>query len=354
MPKTHQQNTGTSGNRAVMIWLFAFACSVAFLVLWGGYTRLTRSGLSIVEWNPVSGAIPPLGAQAWQEEFSKYQQTPEFQQVNSGMTLEEYQFIFYIEWIHRVLARAIGLIYAIPFLYFLFTKKIPWRAAGRYVAIGLLYISQAFAGWFMVASGLDERPSVSHYLLTFHLLLALALFGLSLWTAFDLRYGFPPGGKAHFSLPFKLAAATLILLLLQIAYGGLTAGLKAGHVSDTWPLMSGRLVPPGLLTALEPWTLSLVEAPQTVAFIHRWLAFAVLGMAVALYLTARGPGVPRDAQNASFLLMGLVAAQVLLGIGVVIFHVKIELALLHQALAIGLLACNLLALHRLRAEASTR
>lgn len=337
-----------------MIWLFLFAFAVAGLVVWGGYTRLTRSGLSIVEWNPVSGVFPPVGAQAWQDEFAKYQETPEFQQVNSGMTLEQYQFIFYIEWIHRMLARAIGLLYAIPLFYFLFTRKIPWRESRLYIAIGLLFIFQAFAGWFMVASGLEQRPSVSHYLLTFHLLLALALFSLSLWVAFGHLHGFPAKEKAPFSLPSKLAAATLVLLSIQILYGGLTAGLKAGHISDTWPLMLGRFIPPGFLNTLEPWFLNLVEAPLAVAFIHRWLAFGVLGMAVAVYLTARRLKVPREAQNPALLLAGLLAGQIVLGIGVVVFHVQLKLALIHQTLAIVLLAANLLTLHRLRAADHSR
>ena len=149
MPKTQ--------NRAVMIWLLLFAFSVAFLVVWGGYTRLTRSGLSIVEWHPISGVMPPVGEGAWQQEFSKYQQTPEFKLVNSQMTLDQYRFIFYIEWIHRFLARLIGLIYALPVFFFLFTKRIPWRESGIYIGMGLLFIFQAFAGWFMVASGLEEQ-----------------------------------------------------------------------------------------------------------------------------------------------------------------------------------------------------
>lgn len=345
MPKTQ--------NRAVMIWLLVFAFSVAFLVVWGGYTRLTRSGLSIVEWHPISGVMPPVGEQAWQQEFAKYQQTPEFKLVNSKMTLDQYRFIFYIEWIHRLLARLIGLIYAIPVFFFFFTKRIPWRESGIYIGIGLLFIFQAFAGWFMVASGLEERPSVSHYLLTFHLLLALSLFSLSLWTAFGHWFGFPVGREdipTH-SAPRRLAAITLAILILQITYGGLTAGLKAGHVSSTWPLMMGQLVPPGFLDMFNPWFMNFLEAPQTVVFVHRWLAFAVLGMAVAVFLTARRRKVRRDAEVAALMFAGLVVVQIVLGISVVVLHVRIELALFHQALAILLLGANLLTLHRLRAAA---
>ncbi|HKI53153.1 MAG TPA: COX15/CtaA family protein, partial [Anaerolineales bacterium] len=227
-------------DRAVMNWLFIFAFTVAFLVVFGGFVRLTRSGLSIVEWNPISGSMPPIGEQAWQDEFAKYQLTPEYIKVNSGMTLDEYKYIFYMEWIHRNVARFAGLIYAFPVFYFLFTKKIPWKEFGIYFIMGILFISQALAGWVMVASGLVDRPSVSHFNLTLHLLLALSLFGLALWTALGHKFGFPDRNKkAAWSLPSKLAVAYLVLLVVQIIYGGFTAGLKAGHVSNTWPLMFG-------------------------------------------------------------------------------------------------------------------
>jgi len=178
-----------------MSWLFTFAFIVAFLIVFGGFVRLTRSGLSITEWNPISGTIPPIGDVAWQQEFIKYQQTPEFKQVNFNMDLEEYKYIFYIEWLHRFIARLAGLAYAIPVFYFLFTKKIPFKEFGIYFVMGMLFIAQAFAGWIMVASGLVDRPSVSHFNLTVHLLLALTLLGLSLWNALGHKYGFPDKSK---------------------------------------------------------------------------------------------------------------------------------------------------------------
>jgi cytochrome c oxidase assembly protein subunit 15 len=176
MPKT--QNT------AVMKWLFIFAFVVAFLVVFGGFVRLTRSGLSIVEWNPISGVVPPMGQQAWEQEFAKYQETPEYQLVNVGMTLPEYKFIFYMEWVHRIIARLAGLFYAFPVFYFLFKKSIPFKEFGVYFVMGMLFIGQAFMGWYMVYSGLIDRPSVSHFRLTIHLLFALSLFALALWTYF--------------------------------------------------------------------------------------------------------------------------------------------------------------------------
>src|SRR5215207_6074165 len=302
MIQTHLENSGTLPrentdilrNRAVMNWLFIFTFLVAFLVVFGGFVRLTRAGLSITEWNPVSGTVPPIGERAWLEEYVKYQGTPEFQQINFNMTLEEYKYIFYIEWIHRFIARFAGLVYAIPVFYFLFTKRIPLKGFGIYFVMGLLFIAQAFAGWIMVASGLVERPSVSHFNLTIHLLLALALFGLAVWTALGHKYGFPDRHKkAKWSLPSKLALAAFGLLIIQITYGGMTAGLKAGHVSDTWPLMFGKFIPPNLFSS---WS-NLFEVPQTIVFIHRWFAWLGIIIVPVVYYFAKKQNYPREILN---------------------------------------------------------
>jgi len=333
-------------NNAVMKWLFTFAFVVAFLVVFGGFVRLTRSGLSIVEWNPISGSMPPIGEQAWQEEFAKYQQTPEYIKVNFNMTLDEYKFIFYMEWIHRNIARFAGLIYAIPVFYFLFKKSIPWKEFGIYFVMGLLFISQALAGWIMVASGLVDRPSVSHFNLTIHLLLALTLFGLSLWTALGHKFGFPERGqKAKWSLPSKLSVLYFVLLIVQITYGGFTAGLKAGHISNTWPLMFGKLIPPGLFNSF----INLIEAPQTIVFIHRWFAFIVLSAVPFVYFAARKQGFPQDLQNGLKWLIGVVSSQIVLGILTVLSVVNIVIALLHQANAILLFGLAVYFIHRFRA-----
>jgi cytochrome c oxidase assembly protein subunit 15 len=354
MIQTHRQNAGTlqrenAGtfrSRTVMNWLFLFAAIVAFLVVFGGFVRLTRSGLSITEWSPISGTLPPLGETAWLEEFVKYQATPEFQQINFNMTLEEYKYIFYIEWMHRFIARFAGLVYAIPAFYFLFTKQIPLKDFGIYFVMGLLFIAQAFAGWIMVASGLVDRPSVSHFNLTIHLLLALALLGLALWTAFGHRYGFPdPGRKASWSLPSKLAFVSFILLMIQISYGGMTAGLKAGHVSDTWPLMFGKLIPPNLFNS---W-INLFEVPQTIVFIHRWFAWLGLVAVPVVYHLARKRHYPREILNGLLWLTGAVTLQITLGVLTVLSYVNIVVALIHQANALLLFALSIYLIHRLRA-----
>jgi heme a synthase len=342
----HQENSTTVRTRAVMNWLFVFAFIVAFLIVFGAFVRLTRSGLSITEWNPISGTIPPIGEQAWLDEFAKYQQTPEFQQINFNMTLEEYKYIFYIEWIHRFIARFAGLVYAIPVFYFLFTKAIPLKEFGIYFVMGMLFIAQAFAGWIMVASGLVDRPSVSHFSLTIHLLLAFSLLGLSLWTAFGHKYGFPEKNKkAKWSFPSKLALMSFILLIIQITYGGMTAGLKAGHVSDTWPLMFGKLFPANLFSS---W-INLFETPQTIVFIHRWFAFAVFAAILALYISARKKSYSVEIKNGLNWLLGLVILQIALGILTVLFHVQIAIAFAHQAGALGLFALTIYFIHRMRA-----
>src|SRR5688572_20089603 len=347
------QNMPQTSNRAVMRWLSIFATIVAFLIVFGAFVRLTRSGLSITEWNPVSGSVPPMSEQAWQQEFARYQQTPEFKQINSSMTLEEYKYIFYIEWIHRFIARLAGLVYAIPVFYFLFKGTIPFREFGIYFVMGLLFIAQAFAGWIMVASGLVVRPSVSHFNLTVHLLLAFALLGLSLWTLLGHKYGSPdkrssPVDKStntKWSASSKLALVSFILLIIQITYGGMTAGLKAGHVSDSWPLMFGKLIPPNLFSSL----INIFESPQTIVFIHRWFAFAVFISMIAFYVTARKGNNSIEIKNRLNWLLGLVAFQILLGILTVVLHVQIAIALAHQAGALALFVLTIYFMHRLRA-----
>src|SRR6266540_740997 len=338
MPKTE--------NRAVMNWLFIFAFIVAFLVVFGGFVRLTRSGLSITEWNPISGVVPPIGQHAWTVEFQKYQLTPEYKQINSGMTLGEYQYIFYIEWIHRLIARLAGLFYAIPVFYFLFKKTIPLKEFGIYFVMGLLFIGQAVMGWIMVASGLVDRPSVSHFALTAHLLLASSLLGVSLWTAFGHKYGFlDHSHKIKWSLPSKLAVVSFIILVIQMTYGGMTAGLKAGHVSDTWPLMLGKLIPRNLFNS---W-INLVEVPQTIVFVHRWFGFMGLIAVPAVYYFAKKQNYPREILNGLLVLTGAVALQITLGILTILSYVNIVVALLHQANALVLFSLAIYFIHRLRA-----
>lgn len=336
-----------TGGRAVTVWLFTVAALVALMVVVGGYVRLTRSGLSIVEWNPISGVVPPIGEAAWQAEFAKYQQTPEFKLINATMTLDGYKRIFFLEWAHRLIARMAGLIVALPLVFFLWKGMIPWRKSAPYLAIGALFAFQGFMGWYMVASGLVDRPHVSHFRLTIHLLTALSLLGLTLWTAFGRVYPARESVQPRWSVT---GLGVLAIILVQIAYGGLVAGLKAGWVSNTWPLMLGRLLPPDLLTSLGSWLESLLEAPVTTHFVHRWLAFVVLAAAGWFWLRARRrvEAAAGQIRAASAALVGIIALQILLGIGVVLFSVPVWLALLHQGTALVMFAIAVYLNHRLR------
>lgn len=324
-------------NKHITYWLITVCALILFMISLGGFVRLTRSGLSIVEWNPVSGVVPPVGEQAWQAEFAKYQETPEFQQINASMTLDGYKRIFYVEYGHRLLARFAGLAVLIPLLYFLLKGIIPWRKSAVYIAIVVLFAFQGFLGWYMVSSGLEDVPHVSHFRLTIHLLTAMFLLALTMWVALKHRSHFPQRIPGIFkSSPFILSLLMTAVLVIQISYGGFVAGLKAGWLSNSWPLMFGRLVPLGMFSELSPWWLNLLEADVTVHFIHRWLAFAVLAMAaLVVWQTRKRPSSP-TIKKAAFLLLALICGQILLGISVVLFGVPTLLALSHQALAMGL------------------
>ena len=338
-------------NRAVMIWLYIFAGIVAFLVVFGGFTRLTRSGLSIVEWNPINGTVPPMGQHQWEAEFSKYKESPEYLLINQGMTLEEYKYIFYVEWFHRLVARLAGLFYALPVFYFLFRKTIPFKEFSIYFWMGILFIGQAVMGWLMVYSGLVDRPAVSHLRLTAHLLLALSLFSLAMWTAFGHKYGFPDSTKrAKWSFASKFALFSLVILVIQISYGGMTAGLKAGHVSDTWPLMFGKWFPPNLFNSF----IDILETPQTIVFIHRWFAWLGLLLVPYAYFLIKKQNYPTDIQKGLLWLTGVVALQITLGVLTILSYINIVIALLHQANAIVLLGLAVFFIHRFRAVDQAR
>ncbi|HRX03242.1 MAG: COX15/CtaA family protein [Anaerolineae bacterium] len=340
----------TRSERAVTTWLLVVCGLIIFLIAFGGFVRLTRSGLSIVEWNPISGVVPPIGHAAWEAEFAKYQLTPEYLKVNTSMTLPEYQEIFLIEYIHRLIARFAGLLVAIPLIYFLIKGWIPKRQRWLYILVGILFAFQGVLGWYMVSSGLVDTPAVSHFRLTAHLLLALTLLAITFRLALDRIYGRPekqPGGRPA---AYWLSLVVIGVVVVQISYGGLVAGLKAGYVSNTWPLMFGYLVPPGMLTAAGGWLSSLLTAPTTVHFIHRWLAFGVLLAALAVYFAARRHDYARQVKRSSLLLAALVVVQISLGISVVLLGVPIAIALAHQFTALLVFMTALYLNHRLAAE----
>ncbi len=330
------------------------AALVIAMVVVGGYVRLSRAGLSIVEWDVVTGIIPPIGNDAWERSFADYQQTPEYRLINRGMSLADYQRIFYIEWTHRLIARIAGLLVVLPLLWFLWKGTLSLRSSLRYWAIAVLFAAQGVMGWVMVSSGLRDRPTVSHFRLTIHLLAALALLGIVLWLAFDRmdsgRTSEPRAGPARSSPSQILAWMLLGAVVVQIAYGGLVAGLKAGYVSNTWPLMFGRLVPPGLLTSEDPWWMNLFE-PVGSHWIHRWLAFVVAGIAVAVFVVVRrdhaGNDALRMATNGMLIGIGL---QIALGVLVVLLSVPKYVALAHQGIGVGLFCVSVVIVHRTRSR----
>jgi cytochrome c oxidase assembly protein subunit 15 len=308
------------------------------MIMLGGATRLTHSGLSIVEWKPITGIIPPLTESAWLEEFAKYQQSPEYQLVNFGMSLSEFKFIFFMEYAHRLLGRFMGLWFAIPLIYFWMRQKLPTFLKKNAVLALVLGFCQGFMGWYMVKSGLVKDPSVSHYRLTIHLLLAIAIMGILLWSAFRLMTIDRGYIKETFSIK-KLAHISIGLVMLTITYGGLVAGLKAGLIYNTYPLMEGHFLPSEWLF-IQPTILNFIENPATVQFIHRWLAAVAFGIAFYTGILAFKSAKP-DLRFAGFLLAGAATLQFILGILTLLLTVPVSLGTLHQGNAIVLFALNL-------------
>jgi cytochrome c oxidase assembly protein subunit 15 len=320
--------------RAISAWLFAVAALVFLMVIVGGITRLTESGLSMVRWEPISGAIPPLNAADWQAEFDHYRSSPEYQLVNSGMTLDDFKTIFFWEYVHRLLGRIIGLAFALPLFWFWWKRAVPsgfgWTLAGLLALGG----AQGAIGWWMVASGLVDVPEVSHIRLAVHLLTALLILAALIWVALDLRRG-----RARMPL---LGIWTLSLLFLQFLFGAYVAGLEAGYAFNTWPLMGEEFFP-AETPMLEPFLRNFADNPVVVQFIHRWLAFLVAAVAVWLAAGAWNRGFKSEGAA----LVGAVSAQILLGILTLLSGVQIDIAVAHQGMAALLLAAVVVAAHRL-------
>lgn len=316
---------GTDRLKPVRIWLYIMALFVLAMVVVGGATRLTESGLSITSWKPVSGTIPPLSDADWQAEFEAYKQIPQGVQ-NSWMGIEDFKSIFWWEWAHRFLGRVIGFLFAVPFVVFLVQKRFTWSLAGPLAGLFLLGGFQGFLGWWMVSSGLSELTSVSQYRLAAHLFAASLLFLALIWVARRLEPAKAP------SAPGWPVWGLLILIEIQIVAGAFVAGLDAGMSHNTWPLMDGELIPRGL-DAMQPLWKNIFENVLTVQFIHRMIAYAVVAYtAWLLWRQSRAGGfggvngwLPRIA--------ALIGLQVALGIATLLAVVPISLALGHQALA---------------------
>lgn len=334
----------TARRLAIANWLLTLAGLIFVMVIVGGITRLTESGLSITEWKPVSGTLPPLNEAQWLREFDLYKRIPEYQQINRGMSLAEFKNIFFWEYVHRLLGRVIGLAALLPLIWFAVKRAIPQGYGWRLASIFVLICIQGAIGWWMVASGLTARTDVSHLRLAVHLLTALFIFALALWTALDLR---SPGAERR-RVP-TIGIWCFAVLGLQLLFGAYVAGLDAGYAFNTWPLMGDELYPEAA-PWLEPAVRNFVDNPITVQFIHRWLAFVVLAFAVVIARQVKRAGGRQE----SILLHSAIGTQILLGIWTLLSGVHLHVAVAHQGMAVLVVAGFVAAAHRLAvARAST-
>ncbi len=337
--------------RILRLWLYLVAALIALMVLVGGATRLTESGLSITEWKPLSGTLPPLSAQQWQNEFDKYQTTTQYLELNRGMSLEDFKTIYWWEWMHRFLGRMIGLAFALPFLFFALTKNLPRPLLLKLGGILLLGGLQGAVGWWMVASGLADRINVVPYRLAIHLTLALIIFACILRVAFSLTHPARATSRhlsldprrhnsdvselcfdnTHIGMPmwdgndvnkFWFNCTILTFIFLQIFLGGLVAGNRAGYIYNTWPLMDGDIVPSGLFI-MEPWWRNFFENTALVQFMHRCTAYVLLILGLAIFLKERSKG--------EGILFAALLLQASLGIATLLSGMNFALALMHQA-----------------------
>lgn len=319
---------------SVRLWLILVAGMIFFMIMIGALTRLTESGLSMVEWRPVTGWLPPLSDTAWQAELQKYLSSPQGRLVNRGFTVAEFKEIFWLEYIHRLWGRLIGVVFALPLAWFWWRGALGARLKPRLLALLVLGGLQGAMGWAMVASGLVDRPSVSHYRLAAHLLLAIVLYAYTIWLILELG---PQGTRRGDARTARTAASLIGLLLVVMVWGAFMAGLRAGASHNTFPTMSGHWIPPGLFD-LEPWWINFFENGTTIQFVHRWLAkLLVLGVLVMAW---RAPRMETIAAATMALI------QLGLGIATILTGVNIAVATIHQAGAVLLLTALIVVRHR--------
>jgi cytochrome c oxidase assembly protein subunit 15 len=331
---------------AVRIWLLAVAALVLAMVVVGGATRLTGSGLSITEWKPILGALPPMSEAAWQDAFEKYKQIPQYEAVNKGFSLEGFKAIFWWEWSHRLLGRLVGFVFLLPFAYFMLRRAIPKPFISKVFALFVLGGAQGALGWFMVSSGLvgSDRIAVSQYRLAAHLALATVIAAYAFWLALTIR----EEGQEEAAAPAAPSSVTLAaiilggLVYLQIIAGAFVAGLKGGYASNTWPLMNGEIVPAGM-DQYSPLWMNLFENPLTAQFVHRLIAYFIAIYAVVFALAVwrrpalRGPAIA---------VIAATFVQIALGVATIVYDVPLSYALLHQGNSMLVLAASLWAVQR--------
>ncbi|MBT2188721.1 COX15/CtaA family protein [Sphingobium nicotianae] len=322
-------------------WLYAITALIILMVVIGGITRLTESGLSITQWKPVTGTLPPLTQADWEAEFAAYKQSSQYVLMNQGMTLAAFKHIFFWEYVHRLLGRLIGVAYALPLVWFAWRRAIPVGFGMRLIVLLLLGGAQGGVGWLMVRSGLTDRTNVEPAMLAAHLGMALVLLAAVLWTArdFALLARDPAAGKARLTLA---GALPVLLLFVQLMLGALTAGLRAGYVANTWPLMNDHFVPEGIAWAGSLW-MTLTSDPFLVHFLHRWWAWAAAAAIVWMAARLHGAG----AQQQAIALVGLTLGQIMLGIATVITGVALVIAVGHQLVGALLFGAAIMGAHRL-------
>ncbi len=331
-------------DKSVIYWLLTGCVLVFVMVVVGGITRLTGSGLSMTDWHLVTDTFPPMNEAAWNQAFEEYKKFPEYQKINSHFTIDDYKFIYFWEWFHRFIARILGFVFIIPFIYFLIKKKLDNETLKKCFILLGMGASQGFFGWFMVKSGLIDNPDVSHFRLSLHLTFAFLTFAYTLWVALDLIYP----EKNTIILPLrKLARITIIVLLLQIIYGGFVAGLDAGFIHNHWPMMSdGQFMHESVVLEKESWLLRLTEGKSGVQFVHRNLAYLVVALIVFLYFKSKKYTLSSSQKNGLNYLLLFVFVQFLLGVFTLLYQVPLWLGVTHQAVAFLLLAAMTYTLHR--------
>ncbi|NER15511.1 heme A synthase [Leptobacterium flavescens] len=331
-------------NKWVISWLFAGCFLIFVMVVVGGITRLTHSGLSISDYKLITGTIPPIGEEEWQEAFELYKQYPEYQKINYDFTLEDFKSIYFWEWLHRLIGRLIGVIFIIPFLFFLLRKQLSRPTIKKAVILLFLGGFQGFLGWYMVKSGLVDRPDVSHYRLAMHLTTAFITFAYTLWVALDLIY---IERKSVHKAMRNLIRFALIILLVQIIWGAFVAGLDAGFIHNHWPLMSdGELIHESVFIEQNPLWRNFVEGKSGVQFIHRYLAYFVVLLIGLIWYRSRKMEVNGTQKKGINYLLALVFVQFVLGVLTIIYAVPVWLGVAHQVGAFFLLSAMTFTLHR--------
>ena len=332
-------------NHAVARWLLVCCGLVFAMVVLGGVTRLTGSGLSMVDWRPIMGVLPPLGETEWQRVFELYQQSPEFQKVNSHMDVNAFKSIFWLEYLHRLLGRTIGIVFVVPFIFFVAKGTIQKREWPKYLLMFVLGGLQGLLGWYMVKSGLVDRPAVSQYRLTAHLVAAFLIYSYMFWVALSLL--FPAPGNAARHPWFGRTVAVTGLIAITIVSGGFVAGLKAGKIYNTFPMMGDHWLPPGLMSIQPVWR-NLFDNAVTAQFDHRLLALTTLLFVAVFWTKARSAGLPKRARIGVNALMHTLVLQIVLGISTLLMAVPVVLGAAHQAVALLLYTVALFTTHALR------